>query len=162
MIGKYLEDYENNDHRAEDAFRRALALSPEMRRSRFEDLPVGYRMMIEALGNLDGDTSRVIAAMDEAMAVGANRDPEAVFLMGLTCAALQINERALQMIGSSVDDGFTPVHALQHAPVLAGLRDAGALTSVMERARQRQRIALAIFERGEGPVLLGVGLERAL
>ena len=133
-----------------------------MTHARFDHLPAGYRKMVEAMHLLDGDPSEVIAAMDEAMAIGANRDPEAVFLLGLTCAMLQLKERGLGLITSAVDDGYTPLYALQHAPVLEALRAEGALQAPLLRAQQRQRIALAIFERGEGPSLLGVSADKAL
>jgi tetratricopeptide (TPR) repeat protein len=141
---------------------RATEVRDAMARARFDHLPPGFRGTIEALNYVDSDPARVIAAMDEAMSIGANRDPEALFLLGLTCALLKVEDRAVQLISASVDQGFTPVHSLQHAPVLAAVRGRADFQAILERARQRQLIALAIFERGDGLSLLGIPGERAL
>ena len=125
-------------------------------------LPPGYRGMIEGIRLMETDPTAALKAMDEAMAIGANQDPEAVFLVGITCAVLDIPGRAMDALQRSVDAGFTPVFALAHAPVLAPYRDRTEFRAIEERARQRQRIALEIFERGGGPELLGIAPEAAL
>jgi TolB-like protein len=127
-----------------------------------EQMPPGYRGMLEAIKAIESNPGGVLTAMDEAMSIGANNDPEAVFLLGLTCAVLNSPARAVQLIGESVASGFTPVHAIENAPVLQSLRSDAALQSALDLARQRQAIALAIFERGGGPELLGIAPDRAL
>lgn len=127
-----------------------------------EQLPPGYKGMIDAIRTFDTDPSRTIQAMDEAMSIGANRDPEAVFLLGMTCSLLEEPDRAVQLVASAVDKGYTPVHAMEHAPVLDSIRSRPEFQAALERARQRRQIALAILERGGGVALLGIPAERAL
>jgi serine/threonine protein kinase len=127
-----------------------------------DHLPPGYRGMVDAVRLIDTDPVAAIAAMDDAMSIGAYSDPEAVFLMGITCALLKADDKAVRHLNDSVVSGFTPVHAMAHAPVLASLRDRPDFKDTFERARQRQRIALAILERGDGLNLLGVTAEQAL
>jgi TolB-like protein/tetratricopeptide (TPR) repeat protein len=127
-----------------------------------DNLPAGYRGMIEAMKVMEGDPQGALAAMDAAMSIGANKDPEAVFLLGMTSALLHGHDRAAELIVEAVDNGFTPVHAMENAPGLAPLRERRDYQAALERARQRQRIALAIFERGEGLSLLGIPSEKAL
>ena len=277
VIGKYIEDYEGNDRRAEDAFRRALALSPQLPvahrfythwesehgradaavarllqhakdnrndahlfaalvhacryaglmgaslaaheealrldptvatsaeytllilgeaeriktmraggdveglhtylllyMGRFDEvrsaltyiqanqLPPGYRGMVEAIATVESDPARTIQLMDEAMSIGANRDPEAVFLLAMTCSLLKEPDRAVRLVVDSIDKGFTPVHALEHAPVLDPIRSRPEFQAALERARHRRHIALAILERGDGLSLLGVTAQRAV
>jgi hypothetical protein len=88
-------------------------------------------------------------------------DPEAMFLVVLVSAALGVFDRAMTQVEEAVAAGFTPVHALEHAPVLAALRGRPQFQAVLDRARQRQKIALAIFERGDGPELLGISAAQA-
>ena len=110
---------------------------------------------------IDTDPARVLAAMDEAVSLGVNRDPEAVFLLVLVSAVLGVHDRAMTQVEEAVAAGFTPVHALENAPVLATLRGRPQFQAVLDRARQRQKIALAIFERGDGPALLGIPAAQA-
>jgi hypothetical protein len=84
-----------------------------------------------------------------------------VFLFALVSAALGAHDRAMAQVDEAVAAGFTPVHALEHAPVLAALRGHPQFQACLDRARQRQRIALAIFERGDGPALLGIPAAQA-
>jgi non-specific serine/threonine protein kinase len=127
-----------------------------------DQFPPGYRGMIEAIQGMDAGSTQAIEAMQSAMAFGASNDPEAVFLMGLTCALLKSEDLAVRHINESVSMGFTPVHAMTDAPVLNVIRERRDFQAGLDRARQRQRVALAIFERGDGPSLLGVSAERAL
>jgi len=60
-----------------------------------------------------------------------------------------------------VRTGFSPVHALEQSPVLAAVRGSPRFAPVMDLARQRRHIALAVFERGEGPALLGISPDQA-
>ena len=110
---------------------------------------------------IDTDPARVLAAMDEGVSLGVHRDPEAVFLMVLVSAVLGVHDRAMTQVEEAVAAGFTPVHALENAPVLATLRGRPQFQAVLDRARQRQKIALAIFERGDGPALLGIPAAQA-
>jgi serine/threonine protein kinase len=126
-----------------------------------DHLPPGYRGMLEAVHTLHTDPARTIALMDEAMSIGANKDPEAIFLLGITCVLLGQQERGLRLIADSVANGFTPVYAMEHAPVLVPIRQHADFAASLERARQRQRIALAILERGDGLSLLGIPAEKA-
>ena len=124
-----------------------------------DHFPPRYRGMIEAMRVIDTDPARALAAMDEAEAV--YRDPEAVFLMVFVSAVLGVHDRAMTQVDEAVAAGFTPVHALENAPVLATLRGRPQFQAVLDRARQRQKIALAIFERGDGPALLGIPAAQA-
>jgi len=130
--------------------------------AKLDHLPAGYRGMIESIRFLETDPAGAMRAMDEAMSIGANKDPEAVFLVGLTCALLKSDDRALLMIAQCIDEGYTPVYAMMNAPVLASVRARPGFAAPLDRAKQRQRIALAIFERGGGPELLGIAAEAAL
>jgi hypothetical protein len=105
---------------------------------------------------IDTDPARALAAMDEYEALYRDPDPEGVFMMVLVSAALGVHDRAMTQVEEAVAAGFTPVHALENAPVLATLRRRPEFQAVLDRARQRQKIALAIFERGDGPALLGI------
>lgn len=127
-----------------------------------DHMPPGYRGMLEAIKAVESNPGGVITAMDEAMSIGANNDPEAVFLLGMTCALLAAPDRAVRLIDESVASGYTPVRAMEQAPVFAPLRRLADFTAALERARQRQRIALAILERGDGLSLLGISAEQAL
>jgi hypothetical protein len=115
--------------------------------------------MIEAMRVIDTDPARALAAMDEYEA--GYGDPEAWFLLGLVSAALGLHDRAMTQVEGAVAAAFTPVHALENAPVLATLRGRPQFQAVLDRARQRQKIALAIFERGDGPALLGIPAAQA-
>jgi hypothetical protein len=55
-----------------------------------------------------------------------------------------------------VREGFTPVELLAEDPTLEPLRARPEFLATLETARQRRRIAHAVFERGGGPALLGV------
>ena len=127
-----------------------------------DHMPPGYRGMIEAIRAMPADPTVTLAAMDDAMAIGAKEDPEAVFLVALTAALLGVPDRAVQMIDEAIMNGYTPVHALVHAPVLDNIRAHPTFQAALERARARQRIALAIFERGDGPSLLGISAGHAV
>jgi len=276
VIGKYLEDYEGNDRRAEEAFRRALALSPELptahrffthyqsehgaadaaiarllqyakanrndaqlfaglvhalryaglngasiaahhearrldptvatsvefsllianehetlqsmpitvdgeaphaymllfngrdrelndflRTARLQHLPPSYRGMIESIGGVATQPVAAVGALMNAMATGAKNDPEAVFLAGMVSAYARQADFALEMLEAAVRTGFSPVHALEQSPVLAAVRGSPRFAPVMDLARQRRHIALAVFERGEGPALLGISPDQA-
>jgi serine/threonine protein kinase/tetratricopeptide (TPR) repeat protein len=119
-------------------------------------LPAGYRGMIESMMSIEADPQGALKAMDDAMAIGASKDPEAVLLQGMLAALLKVDDRAVSMIVHAVDSGFAAVHVLENAPVLERLRGRHELQVTLEHARQRQRIALAVFERGGGPELLGI------
>jgi tetratricopeptide (TPR) repeat protein len=120
-----------------------------------------YRFVIEEFSGSDPDPARLLAVMDEAGPLGVYRDPEAVFLMVLVITVLGVQDRAMTLVDEAIAAGFTPVHALENAPVLAALRGRPQFQAVLDRARQRQKIALAIFERGDGPALLGIPASRA-
>ena len=79
-----------------------------------------------------------------------------------TGALLGFHDRAIQQIEAAIAAGFTPVHALENAPVFAPYQSRPEYRAIIERAKQRQRIALAIFERGGGPELLGITPAQAL
>jgi TolB-like protein len=123
--------------------------------------PPGYRGMLEAVTSADSNPERTMATMLSAMAIGAEHDPEAVFLAGMAAAHLGDQEQALRLIGQSVQGGFSAVHPLERAPTLDALRNRPEFLPILETARQRRRIALAVFERGGGPALLGVTIDQA-
>ena len=131
------------------------------READLERFPPGYRGMLEAVTSAASDPERTIAAMLSAMAIGAEHDPEAVFLAGMAAAHLGHQDQALKLIGESVQGGFSAVHPLERAPTLEGLRGRPEFQPILETARQRHRIALAVFERGGGPALLGVTTDQA-
>jgi TolB-like protein len=124
-----------------------------------DHFPPRYRGLIEAMRVIDTDPARVLAALDEFEAVYT--DPEAIFLFSFVSAVLGVHERAMTQVDEAVAAGFTPVHALENAPVFARLRGRPQFQAVLDRARQRQKIALAIFERGDGPALLGIPAAQA-
>ena len=119
-----------------------------------DNFPVGYRAMLEAVRA--DDPNETLAAMERAMAVGAAHDPEAVFLAGMAAVSLGVIDRGVQHICQAVQDGISPVHTLERSLILDPVRTTPNFVQALELARQRQRIALAIFERGEGPSLLGI------
>jgi len=124
-------------------------------------LPTSYRGMVEALRTAESDPLGTLAGLEGAMLVGAVHDPEAVFLAGMCAACLGAPDRALEHLAAGVRDGFAAVHPLEKSPTLDALRSRPEFAAITEMARQRQRIALAIFERGQGPALLGIPAERA-
>jgi hypothetical protein len=128
-----------------------------------DHFPPTYGSMIEAMRVIDTEPARALAAMDqyESLYKGIRVDPEAVFLVVFVSAALGEHDRAMTQVDEAVSAGFTPVHALENAPVLATLRGRPQFQAVLDRARQRQKIALAIFERGDGPALLGIPATQA-
>jgi serine/threonine protein kinase/tetratricopeptide (TPR) repeat protein len=127
-----------------------------------DGLPAGYRGMIQAMMDIETDPAGALKAMDDAMAIGASKDPEAVLLQGMLAALLKVDDRAVPMIIHAVDSGFAAARTLEQAPVLAKLRERPEIKIAIEHARQRQRIALAVFERGGGPAMLGIAPEAAL
>jgi hypothetical protein len=131
-------------------------------KTNLETLPPGYRGMVEAIMNIESNPDGALKAMDEAMAIGASKDPEAVLLQGMLATLLRSDDRGVQMIVHAVDSGFAAVQTLEKAPVLERIRGRREIQVALEHARQRQRIALAVFERGGGPELLGIGAEAAV
>jgi serine/threonine protein kinase/tetratricopeptide (TPR) repeat protein len=128
---------------------------------RLERLPPSYRGMVEAVSGVTGDAGVALDALVQAMAAGAKNDPEAVFLAGMVAAFVGNKEMAVEFIESSVRAGFSAVQALETSPVLAPLRGDPRFDAVTELAQQRRRIALAIFERGDGPALVGIARDAA-
>src|SRR6185436_18556893 len=126
---------------------------------RLEQLAPGYRGMVEAIGTFETDPAATLAAMDKAMAIGATNDPEAVYLLGMMAALCKVPDRAVEAIARGVDSGFAPVISMETAPVLDIIRGRPEFTAALEKARQRQQIAMAIFQRGGGPELLGIAPE---
>ncbi|MEK7403223.1 MAG: protein kinase [Gemmatimonadota bacterium] len=125
-------------------------------------LPHGYQGIIRALEKPLSDAQGTLTALDEALTVGASNDPEAVFLYGMVAAALQAHDRGLESVIKAVQRGFTPVRTMETAPALAPVRQRMAFADALEVVRRRQRIALAVFERGDGPSLLGISADRAV
>jgi len=132
-----------------------------MTQASLDQFPPGYRGMLEAVVSADTDPERTMATMLSAMAIGAEHDPEAVFLAGMAAAHLGDHARALEFIGNSVRDGFSAVHPLERAPTLQAVRARPEFATIIETARQRRNIAAAVFERGGGPALLGVTIDQA-
>lgn len=126
-----------------------------------ERLPVGYRGMVEAITSGNTEPAATIAAFRSAMEIGPKHDPEAVFLGGMVAAHLGDEGTALELIGSGVRAGFSPVQPLEQSQALRALRSLPEFASILETARQRRRIALAVFERGQGPALLGINAAQA-
>jgi hypothetical protein len=88
-------------------------------------------------------------------------DPEAVFLAAMTAAVLNDDDSAIAQLTQCVQAGYSPVRALETSPILARLRPRRAFGDILELARQRRRIAQAVFERCGGPELLGLSPEQA-
>jgi len=126
-----------------------------------ESLPKSLRNMLEATRHLNNDPRLAIEKMREGMIQGAQHDPEAVFLAGMMSAHVNDVDGALQQLSEAVRDGFSPVQTLETSPALARIREKPEFETVLDAARQRRRIALAIFERGDGPRLLGISSEQA-
>jgi TolB-like protein len=124
-----------------------------------DQFPVGYRAMLEAVRA--DDPAETVAAMERAMAVGAGHDPEAVLLAGMAAVSLGVIDRGVEHICQAIEDGISPVSMLERSRILDPVRAYPRLVQALERARQRQRIALAVFERGEGPALLGISASAA-
>jgi len=127
--------------------------------ARLSHLPPSYRGMIESIGSVQPEAA--VEGLMNAMATGAKNDPEAVFLAGMVSAHVGQDDVALEMLETAIRTGFSPVIALEQSPVLARIRHAPRFSSILDLARQRRHIALAVFERGEGPSLLGIQLEQA-
>ena len=132
-----------------------------LRTARLDHLPPSYRGMIASFGGVASEPKAAIEALMNAMATGAKNDPEAVFLAGMVAAHAGQHDFALEMLDTAVRNGFSAVLALEHSPVLAVERGAPRFGAILDLARQRRRIALAVFERGEGPALLGISPEQA-
>ncbi|HMC53744.1 MAG TPA: protein kinase [Gemmatimonadaceae bacterium] len=132
-----------------------------LRVARLDHLPPSYRGMTESIGGVASQPAAAIEALMNAMATGAKNDPEAVFLAGMVSAYAGQAEFALEMLGAAVRTGFSPVVALEQSPVLATARHSPRFPPILDLARQRRRIALAVFERGAGPALLGISPEQA-
>ncbi|HJQ19347.1 MAG TPA: protein kinase [Gemmatimonadaceae bacterium] len=124
-------------------------------------LPSSYRGMIEALRDVATAPASAVDRLMSAMAAGAKNDPEAIFLAGMTAARAGNDELALELLDAAVRSGYSAVFALEQSPVLAPLRTRPDFGRTVELAKQRRRIALAVFERGDGPALLGITLEDA-
>lgn len=124
-------------------------------------LPLGYRGMVDALRSVPGDPLEALAAMESAMRIGAVHDPEALFLAGMSAASLGVVDRAIEHLGAGVRNGFAALTALERSPALAAVRDHPEFAGIADAARQRQRIALAVFARGDGPALLGIPANQA-
>jgi TolB-like protein len=123
--------------------------------------PAGYRGMIEAVRVAHVNPAATLRAMAAAMQQGVVHDPEAVFLAAMTAAVLNDDDSALAQLTQCVQAGYSPVRALETSPILAGLRPRRAFGDILELARQRRRIAQAVFARGAGPELLGLPPEQA-
>jgi non-specific serine/threonine protein kinase len=123
------------------------------------NFPVGYRNMLEAVRA--NDPQETLAAMERAMAIGAAHDPEAVLLAGMAAVSLGLTDRGVEHIYRAVQDGISPVATLEQSVILDPIRTQPDFVQALETARQRQRIALAVFERGDGPALLGISSQQA-
>jgi serine/threonine-protein kinase len=131
---------------------KALAL---LESGTLERLPRIYRMSAKAsLSVFDDDPASAVRKLEEAVAVFD--DPEAIYFFGLHLVRVGALDRGLEVIGQAVNGGFSPAAALEKDPALAAVRGSSAFTAVLGAARRRQRTAQAIFERGGGPILLGV------
>ncbi len=119
-------------------------------------LPPGYRGMVEALFEGENNPSGALQKLHAMMALGTQHDPEAVFLMGAAATVLGDPDSGLTLVAAAVREGYSSLRPLERAAAFAPLRERPAYPGVLETARQRQRIARAVFERGGGKELLGV------
>ena len=119
-------------------------------------LPVGYRGMVEALMNVESDPTSALEQLRAMTVHGTRNDPEAVFLMGAAMAVLGDPDGGLTMLTSAVQQGYSAMRPVERATVFEPMRQRPLYAGVVETARQRQRIAQAVFERGGGQELLGI------
>ena len=131
-------------------------LRERLDRVSLEALPIGYRWMVEALFHVDSDPQGAIQRLRGISSHGTRNDPEAVFLMGAAAAVLGDTDGGLAMVAAAVQQGYSALLPLERVAAFAALRDRGEYGSVLDLARQRQRIARAVFERGGGKELLGL------
>lgn len=121
----------------------------------------GYRGVLEALRDATLRPDHVGELLDNTLMLGVGNDPEALLLAGGIFAALGAGERAIGLFSRAMELGFFSTRLLEVAPAFATLRSRKELQALMEKARQRQLIARAVFDRGGGRELLGLKQGRA-
>jgi hypothetical protein len=82
-------------------------------------------------------------------------DPEGVFYMGLIMAHLGENERALTVLGKSMDRGFTSARVLNFNPWFDGLRSTTHFKELLRRGKTHLVEADAVYRSAGGPQVLG-------
>jgi TolB-like protein/tetratricopeptide (TPR) repeat protein len=130
----------------------ALALYSE---DELEALPIAYRLTILAARAFLIDSKDAALAALHTM-IEAHLDPEAIAIAALLASHAGEWDLALALWTRVVRDGFTPVGLLARDPLMAPLRAMPGYAAVIAEARDRQRLAAAVFGRGGGPELLGI------
>jgi len=87
------------------------------------------------------------------------RDPEGMFHVARRLTYLGEEDKALQMLGRSVDSGFFCYPAMVRDPWLDPLRGLPEFTGFLHKAQERQREAIRSFVSLGGDALLGMHAE---
>lgn len=86
-------------------------------------------------------------------------DPEGVFYMGLIMAHLGETERALIVLGESMDRGFASLRVLQRNPWFDGLRAMKKFDELLKRCQARLVEADRVYCSAGGTLVLGAGTQ---
>jgi serine/threonine protein kinase len=107
---------------------------------------------------LEGNREESVAVSDELMQA-TFRDPEGMYYLARQLGYLGEQERALDLLSRSIDNGFFCHQAMLRDPWLDSLRGRNEFTALLNKALQLHREALTAFQAGGGASLLGIHSE---
>jgi TolB-like protein len=110
-----------------------------------------YLISLRAL--LEGDRAESLKASDELLSA-TFRDPEGWYYLARQLSYLSEADRAFIALGKCAD-GFFCYSALASDPWLDPLRGYPAFKQILRKTQVRHQEALAVFQAGGGPALLG-------
>ena len=109
-------------------------------------------------GVLNGELESGRAALGELTEYAEFRDPEGWYYWAQASAGLGDRDRALDLLGRSVDTGMHCVRGLETTPMLDPVRMDPRFGAIVGRARAGQAVAARAFADADGHRLLGLPL----
>jgi TolB-like protein len=131
----------------------AQALGRRMEQTNTE-LPFVRNIFSAARALAEGDRAEAIALAERTISV-ITHGPEELFQLSRHLAHLSAHDRAIAVLGRSVDEGFFCYPALVRDPWLHSLRSEPAFQAILRRALDRHAQAVCAFVSAGGERILG-------
>jgi len=118
-------------------------------------------MIGSSIALLSGRHEEALARMREVATKWAPRDPCPRYYIARQLSAAGDPARALEILETTIEDGFLPLPLMRFDPWLDPMRGEPRFQALVRRAEERRRAAERVFFQAEGDRILGVSIPRA-